>query len=138
MNQRDSPEVFAAAAIDFHERLATVKNLRRRGWVSHGIPEPESVADHMLAVALLAAVIARRRGLDVGRAVTAAVFHDLAESIVGDIIPSDGIDKKEKRSREEHATAEILDPVDATGDFLTVWREFEYGSTEEGALVNQL
>jgi|SRR6185369_13867957 len=138
MSQTDSADNFAAATIDFYERLAAVKQLRRRGWVAHGVPEPESVADHMLAVALLAAVIARRRGLDIGRAVTAAVLHDLAESIVGDIIPADGVSKEEKRNREETATAEILGLVDTTGDLLSLWKDFEYCATEEGTLVGQL
>lgn len=138
MSQPDSPDAFAAAAIDFYERLAAVKKLRRRGWVEHGVPQPESVADHMLAVALLAAVIARRRGLDLGRAVTAAVLHDLAESVVGDIIPNDGVSVEEKRNREESATAEILGLVDSSGELFSLWKEFEYHTSDEGILVGQL
>lgn len=62
-----------------------LKNLVRSGWLVAGIKNPESVADHSFRVAVMAALLAKLEGADVGRAVTLAVFHDMAEARTGDL-----------------------------------------------------
>ena len=123
---------------DLYERVYSLKNLKRKGWVANKVPDPESVADHSYGVAILTLICARQLGLDVGRAVTMALLHDLSESVVGDIIPADGVDPMEKRRREEQATEQILDRVDPDGELVEFWRDFQDGRTPEGILVKEL
>jgi putative hydrolase of HD superfamily len=62
-----------------------LKRSRRTGWWVAGIRDPESVAEHSWRAALLAYVVAAAEGADPERAAAIGVFHDLAETRVGDI-----------------------------------------------------
>lgn len=66
-----------------------------------------------------------------------ALIHDLAESIVGDITPFDGISKQEKRLREHKAILEICSLLDSTGseEVLKLFEEYENQQTAEAQLV---
>lgn len=71
-----------------------LKATPRQGWLDRGIDrcDAESVADHSLAVALLAwaAAVERRAAgeeLDPARVMALAILHDLPEAEVGDIPP---------------------------------------------------
>ncbi len=76
--------------------LAALKALPRTGWSDRGVNAVivESVADHSLAVAILAWATALERvrdgeDLDPQRVLLLALIHDLAESEVGDVPPYD-------------------------------------------------
>ena len=74
------------------DTVASLKNLPRTGWVLRGVSqaEAENVAEHSFESASLALVIAtklKEKGVEVNvyKAVTIALIHDWAESLVGDI-----------------------------------------------------
>jgi putative hydrolase of HD superfamily len=76
--------------------VARLKSVPRTGWLDRDIPpqETESVADHSLAVALLAWACALERqaqgaALDPTRVALLALIHDLPEAETGDIPPYD-------------------------------------------------
>ncbi|QPH05638.1 hypothetical protein C2857_003578 [Epichloe festucae Fl1] len=82
--------------------LPDLAQVKRRGCLQRGVPEAdcESVAEHSHAVAtycLVSAPIWRTEAAEV------ALVHDLAEVVTGDVIPADGINAEQKRSREELA-----------------------------------
>ncbi|MFL5542881.1 MAG: HD domain-containing protein [Longimicrobiaceae bacterium] len=95
----------------FFHLAGRLKDTPRAGWALRGVERPESVADHSWRTALLALVLARRADppLDRERAVALALAHDLAEALVGDITPYDGISADEKRRREREAMARLAD-----------------------------
>jgi putative hydrolase of HD superfamily len=135
----DAPQPITFEEItDLVARLHALKELPRTGWVMHEVPDPESVADHSFGVALLVMVCARRMRLDAGKAVMMAVLHDLAESLVGDITPADGMTPSEKSAVEERATRAILDGIDDSGTLVDLWLECQNCSSPEGALVHEL
>lgn len=72
-----------------------------------GIPLPESVADHMYRMSMLAFAI-RDSTVNKDKLMKICMVHDLAESIVGDITPHDGVSKEEKRRLEEVWIAQYL------------------------------
>lgn len=121
-----------------HARVARLKASPRRGWQRRRVEDPESIADHVLGVAALALVAARRRGLSVERTVITALIHELCEAVVGDIIPADGVAPERKRELEEAATREVLGELDDSGDLVELWLDFEHERTPEGKLVKQL
>lgn len=86
------------------ERL---KLQKRTGWVREGCRDPESIADHMYRMAVMALLSEEDEELDVAKCVQMAVVHDLAEAEVGDITPFDGISKEEKQARETVRTSFI-------------------------------
>jgi len=121
-------------------QAGVLKRLERTGWRIRGIFDPESVSDHSYRLALMAIFIGDKMGLDTGRMVKMALLHDLAESIIGDITPLDGVDEDEKRRMEEKAIHGILGvlPNDEAERYLDVWLDFEDRRTPEGRAVRDL
>jgi putative hydrolase of HD superfamily len=74
-----------------------------------------------------------------------ALVHDMAEALVGDITPVDGVTKGEKSRREsttmEYFTKSLLGRVNAgmTGKELKdIWQEYEDGETLESKFVHDV
>ena len=86
--------------------MHSVQKQPRTGWVYRGVEKPESIADHMYRVAVLALTVAGTE-YDQSKLVKMAIVHDLAEAIVGDITPVDGVSQEDKHSRELAALREI-------------------------------
>ncbi|KAL4559839.1 hypothetical protein LXL04_031985 [Taraxacum kok-saghyz] len=86
------------------EDLITTK---RKGWINHGIKGPESIAHHMYRMALMALIAGDVPGINRERCIKIAIVHDIAEAIVGDITPADGVPKVEKSRLEQAALNEM-------------------------------
>jgi putative hydrolase of HD superfamily len=128
-----------AALLRFFHLAGRLKETPRAGWALRGIADPESVAEHSHRMALLALVLAPRAEppLDAARCVSMVLVHDLAEALVGDITPFDGVEAEEKRRREEEAmrTLAALAGDDA---LLDLWREYAAAETPEARFVKEL
>ena len=79
--------------------LSNLKTQKRTGWIRNGISQPESISDHMWRMSILSLLI-QTEDIDKTKACQLALVHDIAECIVGDIAPSDNIDKKTKNDLE--------------------------------------
>jgi putative hydrolases of HD superfamily len=75
----------AAALAAFGYELGLLKRIRRSGWWHAGVRDPESVAEHTMRVAQLAALIAAEEGADPARASFLALWHDSQETRTGDL-----------------------------------------------------
>ncbi len=128
----------AQLVLALHRRVAALKEQTRRGWELRGVPSPESVADHSLGVALLAAALAPGQGLDPARVVTMAALHDLCEAVCGDIIPADQVLPEEKLRRERAAMEQVLAGLPGRDELLELWLDTAMERTEEGRLVKEL
>ena len=82
--------VFRMSLIPFLSEVIKIKRTVRTGWKRKNVPEPESVADHMYFMALMA-LVATPDHLNKDKCIKIAIVHDLAECITGDITPHDGI-----------------------------------------------
>jgi putative hydrolase of HD superfamily len=113
-----------------------LKALPRKGWLRVGIATPESVAAHSWGIALLGTMLTPPE-LDRGKVLLIAAVHDLAEALVGDITPHDGVNPADKHRLEEDAMARFSSLPN--GDELhSAWLEYEHGSTPEGRFVKAL
>ncbi|GAA4428761.1 HD domain-containing protein [Actinokineospora soli] len=74
-----------AALAAFGYELGVLKRIRRTGWWHAGVRDPESIAEHTMRVAQLAAIIAAEEGADPVRASFLALWHDTQETRTGDI-----------------------------------------------------
>jgi len=97
----------ASKAVDFAKMVGVLKRTPRTGWVRHGVPRYESVADHSWRVAALSILLIGREEVDATKCMQMAVVHDLAECLVGDIAPDDNVSKQDKRDMEEEAMERI-------------------------------
>lgn len=65
--------------------VGQLKRVQRSGWWLAGVKNSETVAEHSYRTALVAFVLAHMEGADAQKAVTIALFHDLAETRVNDL-----------------------------------------------------
>ena len=129
----------ADGLLRFFHLAGRLKDTPRAGWALRGIMSPESVAEHSQRVALLALVLAPRAEppLDVSRCVSLSLVHDLAEALVGDITPYDGVAADEKRRREEEAMRHLAGLAGDAG-LLALWREYDAAESPEARFVKEL
>ncbi len=99
----------AAALATFGYELGILKRMRRAGWWHAGVRDPESVAEHTMRVAQLAAILAAEEGADPARASFLALWHDTQETRTGDLphTISGYVDKPDPRQITADQTARL-------------------------------
>ncbi|GLT63470.1 hypothetical protein SLA2020_360330 [Shorea laevis] len=128
----------SSSAIDFLTLCHRLKTTKRKGWINHGIKGPESIADHMYRMALMALIAGDLPGANRERCIKIAIVHDIAEAIVGDITPSDGVPKEEKSRREQAALNEMCKVLGGgmrAEEIQELWAEYENNASLEANLV---
>ncbi|XP_049359893.1 uncharacterized protein LOC125824535 isoform X2 [Solanum verrucosum] len=127
-----------SSAIDFLTLCHRLKTTKREGWVRRGVNNPESIADHMYRMGVMALIAADLPGVDRDKCVKMAIVHDIAEAIVGDITPADGIPKDEKSRRERAALEDmckLLGGGSRAKEISDLWMEYEENSSLEAKVV---
>jgi len=126
------------------ERLKTTK---REGWRRFGIAHGESISDHMYRMSLITmfAPPSLASRINIPHCMKMALVHDMAEALVGDITPVDGVAKHEKNRREattmDYFTSSLLGRVNGglTGKELReIWQEYEDSKTLESKFVHDV
>ncbi|CAG8528880.1 10389_t:CDS:2 [Paraglomus brasilianum] len=130
-----------AAVLEFLHICENLKRTKRTGWINRNVNFPESISDHMHRMAIIALLL-NDPSIDKDRCVKMAVVHDLAESIVGDITPQDGVPKEEKSRREQEAMhklcKEILGETPQSQEIYDLWIEYEKAETREALFVKDI
>ncbi|KAH0536132.1 hypothetical protein FGG08_006975 [Glutinoglossum americanum] len=110
-------------------------------------PDSESISDHMYRMSILTmfAPPALASRLNIPHCTKMALIHDMAESLVGDITPVDGVSKPEKNRREaatmDYLTVALLGNVHSglVGSQLReIWEEYEKSETLEAKFVHDI
>jgi len=73
-------------------KVSELTRLKRTGWIRSGIRDPETVAGHMFRMAVMALLLeAENSNTSIlnGTSVIVSLVHDMAECIVGDLVPDD-------------------------------------------------
>ncbi|MDD5317583.1 MAG: HD domain-containing protein [Candidatus ainarchaeum sp.] len=122
---------FHASARFIHE-AGQLKKLPRSGWLSIGIKNPESVADHSWRTALIGFMLARMEGADEKRVLELCLFHDIHEARVGDL---SYVSRRYVRKDAESALGEQLEGVASGKEIGSLAREFAAQETREAAIA---
>ncbi|KAJ9162829.1 hypothetical protein P3X46_022571 [Hevea brasiliensis] len=133
-----SPYPSPASAIDFLSLCHNLKKTKRAGWVKRDIINPESISDHMYRMGLMALIAPDIPGIDRAKCIKMAIVHDIAEAIVGDITPSDGISKAQKSRQEREALdhmCKLLRGGLGANEINQLWMEYEENSSPEAKIV---
>jgi putative hydrolase of HD superfamily len=89
-------------------------------------------------------------GVDTNRCIRMALVHDLAEATVGDITPHCGVSDQDKHAMELQAITKMTESLTLGGDannatpggagaeILSLWKEYEEGTSEEAKLVKDM
>ncbi|KAL8856547.1 MAG: hypothetical protein Q9178_006862 [Gyalolechia marmorata] len=143
-----TPSPNPSTPIPFLHILERLKTTPREGWRRFSIPGPESISDHMYRMSILTVLCPSplRQKLDIPRCTLLALCHDMAESLVGDITPVDGVSKTEKRRREgdtmSYLTGKLLGPSTGCAEAGTLlreaWEEYEASTTPEAKFVHDI
>jgi len=125
------------------EHVYQLKSMARSGWLQSGIAaeDVESIASHSFGMSILILYLSsglKEAGIDVSRALSMALIHDVAESIVGDITPDDAVLSSEKFAAESEAFDVIMDRVVDGKYFRELWDEFEANKSREARLVKRI
>jgi putative hydrolase of HD superfamily len=125
-----------------------LKNLDRTGWILAGVDKSqiESVAEHSFGTALISLLLASQCEqdgfkIDIGRVLTMAVLHDLAESETSDLVinqdaPDSHMQLRNKIKAETQAMSEILGPLSNVGEsLLSLWDEIQKQTSLEARVV---
>ncbi|KAG9065862.1 HD domain-containing protein 2 [Linnemannia hyalina] len=126
--------------LQFLHIVEKLKRTKRTGWVNNGIKPAESIADHMYRMGIMAMLIDEKTaGVNKDRCIKMAIVHDLAESLVGDITPYDGVTIEDKHTQERnamhHLCRELLGWSDQAQEISGLWEEYEAAATPEALLV---
>jgi putative hydrolases of HD superfamily len=116
-----------------------LKRTTRTGWVQRGVSGAEHVAGHSYGVAFTTFVLARLldEPVDLGRALSLAILHDLPEALTGDV-PTPAwrlLPEGAKLAAERAALQQILGDLPMAGDWLALWLELEQADSVEAKLV---
>jgi len=127
--------------INFALTVGKLKKLKRTGWIRHGIPDSESVAEHIFRLAILTMFLANKVGVDSDKSLKMALIHDLGEATIGDIVTRRGkkvlSNTKQKLDKERAALDTILSLVDAE-EYTDLFDEYKEQKTKEAQFVYQL
>ncbi|KAH9423376.1 HD domain-containing protein 2 [Dermatophagoides pteronyssinus] len=149
--------------IEFLCLTGRLKTLPRRGWILNNrcIKNPEPIAGHMYRMAIMSMLFddgdddnstnsnnndnsmeptKSTTKLNAGKMIQLSLIHDMAECIVGDITPMDGIDADEKHRNELIAMEKLasLLPPKQSKRLIELYREYESHKSPESLIVKEL
>lgn len=145
-----APTESSTSPVPYFHLLERLKTTKREGWRRFGIARGESIADHMYRMAMISMLAppALRSRLDMHKCMRMCLIHDMAESLVGDITPVDGVAKPEKSRREaatmDYITGNLLGNVwggegkSVADEIRATWQEYEDSETLESHFVHDV
>lgn len=128
-------------ALKFIESIDALKNTYRKCLIMSGQRE-ESTAEHCFSLAMSVLCFSKfsNQEIDVIKALKMALFHDLAEALLGDTFHYDKETKPQEMS-ESKALKTILSPISGTDlaeEIYQLWDEFENGDGNEAVFLRGL
>jgi len=117
---------------DFIFELGSLKRLPRSGWLTIGIQNPETVAEHVYRTAIIGMLLAREEGADESRVTRICLLHDLHEGRSADLHTAA---RRYAKIDVRKANREIFTNNKLGNEFLGLCREFEDGKTLEAVVA---
>jgi len=121
--------------------VGDLKHIPRTGWVRRDVRDPERISGHMYRMGVMAMLLGPADGVDRDKCIRMALVHDMAETIVGDLTPSDPVTPEQKREMESKALrsmTDLLEDTSVVNDIVDLWEEYEAAATPEAKLVKDL
>jgi putative hydrolase of HD superfamily len=128
-------------AVEFMELISSLKELQRTGWKQHRVTGIiDTTASHSFGVAFLSWLFAnesaKENPVDLKKVLEMALVHDLVESVIGDLTPSEA--RRVDRDKLEEKGLEKVErklPTDLVYEIKSLIREFREGTTREARMV---
>ncbi len=123
------------ALANFFYEAGQLKRVRRSGWWTINIKDPESVAEHSFRAAVIGHALARLENADAARVTLMCVFNDFHEARLNDLhkVGHRYIDFKEAETR---AHREQMEPLGMLGkELFALHEEFQQQKTKESLVA---
>ncbi len=119
---------------NFVFELGHLKRIHHEGWKLAGVEIPDTVAEHALRAAQIGFILAEMEGYaNPNEVCTMLVFHDMAETRVGDIHK---VANRYVTADEAGAAREQTAPLDQIGaDIFALWQQVELKNTTAGVIA---
>ena len=85
------------ALLNFFSEVGKLKRKPRRGWIIHQIKNPETTAEHIFRMAIIAWALGKKKRLNIERVIKMALIHDLCEVYAPDLTPYDPLLPKDQK-----------------------------------------
>ncbi|MEE8467727.1 MAG: HD domain-containing protein [Planctomycetota bacterium] len=126
-----------ATLLDRLLALLPLDRLPRTGWILRGVPDPESVAGHILGTAHLALALGPRVDppLELERVLAMALVHDAPEALTGDLprTAAAHLPPGAKHAMEGEIARELVQPLSTPA--ARAWSEYQARETREARFV---
>ncbi len=131
-------EINFKQVLNFIENIDKLKNTYRKCLIMSGERE-ESTAEHSFSLAMSVLCFKKfsNQEFDLFKAIKMALFHDLAEALIGDTFHYDKGEKPQEMSESE-ALQKILEPIidtELAKEIYELWAEFESGEGKEAIFL---
>lgn len=127
--------------IDFCRLIDKEKFIQRRTYLTDG-RRFENDAEHAWHLAVMALLLSgySNEKVDVLRVISIVLIHDLVEIYAGDTFAYDTKGLESQKEREAAAAEKLYSalPDDLSGQFRSLWNEFESGETPEARFAHCL
>lgn len=127
--------------LKFAEIVGKLKRVKRTGWVIKKVKDPESVAEHIFRMAILAMILSTKFNLDQLKVLKMVLIHDLGEAEIGDLVKIPKYSKESIesiRKKERKAMVNILSELDNGDDYVAIYDEYEKKESKEARFVKQV
>lgn len=118
---------------DFLFEAATLKRLQRTGWQVLGGGNKETIAEHSFMVAVISFMLAQESKADIKKALIMALFHDFAETRIGDIYKLSDLYVK---ADEKKAAKDAFSDFPGANELIEITQEYEEEKTPEAKIVH--
>lgn len=108
-----------------------LKQVKHEGVRLMGVRDPESVAEHSLNAAQIGYIIAKMEGADAYKVATILIWHDIAETRMGDIHKVGARYLDNKKEAEVRVMKEQMEDLDFGEDILSLFDEYEHRTSLE-------
>lgn len=123
----------------FFFELGQLKRVKRSGWWTIGVDNPESVAEHVNRAAIIGRIIAELENADVNKVTTMLLIHDIPEARINDLhkLGSRYINKKKSERMAFEEQLQRL-PQKIADEFLSLYDEMEEKKTKEAIIAKDV
>ena len=111
------------------------KQIKHEGWRMCGVQFPDSVAEHSLNAAQIGYILARMEGADAYKVATMLVWHDIAETRIGDHHKVAARYLTNKKEAEKQVMSEQFAGLPFEDDIMQIFHEYEEKTTLEGKIA---
>jgi len=111
-------------------KLFEIKNLPRKGWVTRGIKNGETVGSHMYGAYLLGLIFLPDKKIefpkyDKNKILNMVLIHDLCEVYIGDLLPKEKTKEMDEKQRKHFSFLGFMSSFDDFGNIQDIPELFE-------------